>query len=105
MSLTGDPLTDSLIPAASRLVWAVREGDQDDVENLLDEVRNEGGRVGIDGLLIVLAAMVPDDMTPADLLAWMSDRDEYLRLRSNGVDSRSAGSLALRRKTLDQGAA
>lgn len=97
MSITGDPFTDALVPTASRIVWAVREGDTEDIDAALDEVRNDCGRVGIDALVIVLAAMVPDDLTPAELLAWTQDPNEYLRLREVGVDALSAGTLAMRK--------
>lgn len=97
MSLTGDPFTDALVPTASRVIWAVREGNMENVEAALEEVRNDCGRVGMDALVIVLAAMVPDDLTPADLLAWTQDPEEYLRLREVGVSALSAGSLAMRK--------
>lgn len=91
MSLTGDPITDSVIPAACRLVWAVREGDTAEVDAAMKEaVEIAGHRDGISALVVVLAGMVPDDHSPSELLAWCRDPKEYLRLRTAGVSTYAA---------------
>lgn len=72
MTLTGDPVTDQLVPIAARLVGAVREGDADGIEQALaDTILATGGRCDPGAALaVVLAAMVPDDVEPSRLLAW-----------------------------------
>lgn len=72
MSLTGDPVTDQLVPIAARLVGAVRDNDPDEVEQALaDTILATGGRCDPGAALaVVLAAMVPDDVEPSRLLAW-----------------------------------
>jgi hypothetical protein len=90
-SVTGDPLTDSVIDHASHIVWAVRERDATTIANTLTAVQDQAGERGVHALLLVLAAMVPDDTTPAALLAWLADPDEYRRMRARGVSSIAAG--------------
>jgi hypothetical protein len=92
MSLTGDPLTDAVVPAAEQLVDAVRRGDADAVAEQLAAVQQRGD-AGLHALVVVLAAMVPDDRRPSRLLAWLRDPAEYLRLRESGVDSVTALTL------------
>jgi hypothetical protein len=84
-SLTGDPSTDALVPADSALVWAVKNGDTAEVSRVLNEQHGY-----LYGLLVVMAAMVPDDQTPAELLSWQIDRERYLALREQGIDSATA---------------
>lgn len=93
MSLTGDALTDWAVHLAQTLIWAVREGDAERVAEVLTEARDEAGRASVDALVIVLAAMVPDDLPPSELLAWRTNPAEYLRLREAGVGSYAAASL------------
>jgi hypothetical protein len=100
-SLTGDAATDAVLPAAVNLVWAVRQDSQDEVAGaLLDAADALSGRVerpdvvSLSALVVVLAAMVPDDQSPAELLAWRRNRDGYLRLREAGFDSRTAAQFA-----------
>lgn len=90
-SLTGDPLTDSVIDHASHIVWAVRERDAAAIAETIAAVQDQAGGRGVHALLLVLAAMVPDDTTPAALLAWLADPVEYRRLRARGVSSITAG--------------
>lgn len=90
-SLTGDPLTDGVIDRASHIVWAVRERDAAAIAETIAAVQDEAGVRGVHALLLVLAAMVPDDTPPAPLLAWLVDPDEYRRLRARGVSSITAG--------------
>lgn len=77
MTLTGDPVTDQLVPIAARLVGAVRDHDPDGVEQALaDTILATGGRCDPGAALaVVLAAMVPDDSAPSRLLAWRRQFD------------------------------
>lgn len=92
MSLTGDPLTDSVVPAAEALVEAVRQGDAAVVAEAFASAQQLGD-AGLHALVVVLAAMVPDDRRPSRLLAWLRDPTEYQRLRESGVDSATALTL------------
>lgn len=86
-SLTGDPVTDALIPAAQQLIGAVRAGDPDAVdEAFAAAIDATGGRCNpAEALAVVLAAMVPDHHTPTYLLKWMAAEAEYQRLVGQGV--------------------
>lgn len=86
-SVTGDRATDALVPVASLLVWAVKTGDREQVAEIL-------ATHDPTALAVVLAAMVPDDKPMSQLLWWMADPAEYLRLREVGVDSATAGACA-----------
>lgn len=100
MSLTGDALTDRLVPVASRLVCAVRESDYDEVCEALGEAEQVTAGTALDGaeaLCVVLAAMVPWNETPARLLKWWRHRDEFASLVSAGVDPVVAADLIERR--------
>jgi len=90
-SLTGDPLTDGVIDHASQIVWAVRERDAATIASTIAAVQDLAGVRGVHALLLVLAAMVPDDVPPAPLLAWLANPIEYRRLRARGVSSITAG--------------
>ena len=94
-SLTGDPVTDALVPAAQQLIGAVRAGDADGVdEAFAAAIVATGGRCEPGAALaIVCAAMVPDDSTPKDLLHWYKAAGEYARLIEKGVDPKVAHDL------------
>lgn len=95
-ALVGEPDADRLIPAATALVWAIRTGDPDDVDEALsDVVRASGG--GVRALAVVLAAMVPDDESPRELMAWRLDPAGYLRLREHGYCRHTATATMLAR--------
>lgn len=55
-----------------------------------EAVEIAGHRDGISALVVVLAGMVPDDLPPSVLLAWMHNPAEYVRLRNGGIDSFAA---------------
>ena len=55
------------LDAAIRLVSLVREEGPDGIGEFLDRRTRDG----LYGLVTALAAMVPDDQTPEDLLAWL----------------------------------
>jgi hypothetical protein len=90
MSLTGDPLTDRAVGPAAQLVKAVRKQDPAAVDEILADA-HQSGPDAVNALLVVLAAMVPDDVTPPALLAWLADPAEYRRLRACGVSGITAG--------------
>lgn len=94
LSITGDPLTDVVLPPAMRLVWAVREQNPNAVRAAIDDAVTAGGDDGLHALIVVLAALVPDDQAPSSLLAWRLNPDEYHRLRQAGVGSAAAARLA-----------
>lgn len=83
-AVTGDTRTDALVPHAARLVAAVHKFDRDVITEVLAEANDPHG------LAVVLAAMVPDDATPTQLLGWIGDPDEYERLRDAGVSTVAA---------------
>jgi hypothetical protein len=106
ISITGNPITDAVVPAAVNLVWAVRTEERDEVHAALREAHQArlaaGGAVRSEietlrTLVIVLAGMVPDDRSPRQLLAWLQNPDEYRQLRHDGYDADLAGSIAAQR--------
>jgi hypothetical protein len=105
-SITGNPITDAVVPAAVNLVWAVRTEERDEVLAALKEAHQArlaaGGHDRTEAetlrtLVIVLAGMVPDDRSPRQLLAWLQNPAEYMRLRQDGYDTDTASSIAAQR--------
>jgi hypothetical protein len=94
--LTGDRLTDAVLPAAQRLVLATHSHDELGVATALADAELVTGDplTAAQALVVVLAAMCPDDTPPPDALAWRRNPTEYRRLRKAGVSSREAGMLA-----------
>lgn len=93
-SLTGDPELDRLVPAAVRLTCGLREWDREEVAAALNDAAAASPRPDVlTHLCVVLAAMVPWDQPPAELLAWVRRRAEYERLRALGVDAAIAADL------------
>lgn len=90
MSSTGDPLTDAAVGPAVRLVKSVRKQDAAGVAEILADA-HQAGPDAVNALVVVLAAMVPDDVTPTALLSWLADPAEYRRLRACGVSGITAG--------------
>lgn len=86
-SLTGDAVTDALVPIAQRLIGAVRDQDTNGIDEAVGEaILATGGRCDPwAALAVVLAAMVPDDEQPSVLLLWMPVQTEYARLVAAGV--------------------
>lgn len=100
MSLTGDALTDHLVPVAARLVSAIRENDYDEVCASLREARTLAAEHGLDGaeaLCVVLGAMVPWNVRPSDLLAWLKHQSAFHMLVEMGVEPAVAADLISRR--------
>lgn len=83
---TGDERTNRLIPTAQQLAAAVHEHDQPRINSLLHNA-------DLHGLVILLAAMVPDDQPPSELLGWTNNPEEYHRLRNEGVSTVAANNL------------
>jgi hypothetical protein len=71
---TGHPLGDALLPASLALVGAVRRGDlraaHDAVAAAHQAVRDPRW---VFTWMCTMAALVPDDRTPGELLAWVAD--------------------------------
>lgn len=57
-----------LVPVAASLVGVVRDEDRDGVTRFLSRLTHHER----DALLVILAALVPDDRSPADLLDWVT---------------------------------
>ena len=96
MSITGDKYLDMLVPSAEKLVHAVRNDRQLHIEAMIADAEQIYGDPldAADALVVLLAAMVPDDKTPAELLRWFQNPHEYRRLRMAGVGAAEAGVLA-----------
>ncbi|MFC7344606.1 hypothetical protein [Saccharopolyspora griseoalba] len=89
---------DAAVPLAARFVGAVRDLDATEIQQIRDEITDP------DAVMFILAAMVPDDRTPAELLTWLHRPDEYRRLRQNGVTSSVAEALLARPTATNQAA-
>ena len=61
-------LAERLVPVAASFVGVVRDEDRDAVTAFIAE-RTQHER---DALLVILAAMIPDALSPADLLSWVT---------------------------------
>jgi len=73
-SLTGHPVGDLVLPAALRLVGAVRSGDSVAITGALgDAYTAADSDYWMTALVLVLAGLVPDDATPSQLLIWNHD--------------------------------
>lgn len=107
MSLTGDRYLDTLIPSAEKLVRAVRDGSGMHVEAMLADAEMAYGDPldGARALVVLLAAMVPDDKPATQLLKWRANPHEYLRLRAAGVGSEQAAELAATVRPIKKGKA
>jgi hypothetical protein len=71
-SSTGHFLGDAVLPAALRLVGAVREGDPKEILDAIASARDatDDHPLWRTALILVLAGMVPDGSSPKELLAW-----------------------------------
>lgn len=93
MGLTGDPLTDRMVPIAARLVGGVREWDAAEVQAAFREALEISPDRGLNALAITLASMVPYNRSPRDLLTWVGRKNEFERLVAHGIDSASAATI------------
>lgn len=68
---TGHPVGDAVLPAALRLVGAVRDGDAKEITTALGAAYTAADSdYWMTALVLVLAGMVPDTARPSHLLAW-----------------------------------
>lgn len=74
-----------LVPTATALVWAIRTGNTAELDTALRQATTLAGWAGPRALVVLLAAMVPEDEPPSQLLGWQDDPEGYLRLREHGV--------------------
>jgi hypothetical protein len=74
---TGHELGDCVLPSALRLVGAVREGDSKAITEAIASAREAAGDhpYWVTALLLTLAGLVPDDVSPSQLLAWNDQGD------------------------------
>lgn len=93
--LTDQQIDDHVIPAAARLVGAVRDDDRVAVDRLLAQLQLQlraDQATTARALAVVLAAAVPYDRSMGDLLAWRDP--ERRRLAAVGVNPEAAAILA-----------
>lgn len=97
-SPTGDRRMDRLLPLATKLVRAAHRNDHLGVEAVLVDAEDfaDDPVTAARMLVVLLAAMCPDDATASELLAWRRNPVEYHRLRGLGVPSAEARTLAAR---------
>lgn len=69
---TGHELGDVVLPSALRLVGAVRDGNKTDILDCFVAARAaaQDHPLWPTAMMLVLAALVPDDRTPSELLKW-----------------------------------
>jgi hypothetical protein len=103
MSITDTQVSRHVLPAACRLIGAVRAGDQLEVSRVLGclqvDLRTDA-TTAVQALAVVLAAACPDDQPMGELLAWRTP--EYQRLRQAGVPADTAAVLAARNCTMKE---
>lgn len=93
--LTDGQISRHAIPAACRLICAVRAGDQREVSAAFGALQVDLGTdpaTAARALAVVLAAACPDDRSMGQLLAWR--QEEYRRLVAAGVNPNTAADLA-----------
>ena len=73
--MTPADLAESMVPVACDLACRVRDGDADGIARLAEA---HGWDTETSALLVVLAAMVPDDSPVGDLLAWTEGLEAVL---------------------------
>lgn len=104
---TGDRYLETLIPSAEKLAAAVRRDDPMHVDAMLADAEQLYGDplAGARALVVLLAAMVPDDQPAAELLRWRSNPHEYRRLRALGVGAAEAAEIAAAVRPIAKGTA
>lgn len=107
MNLTGDRYLETLVPSAEKLVRAVHNDQPMHIEAMLADAEMVYGDplAGAHALVVLLAAMVPDDQPAAALLRWRANPHEYRRLRAAGVASEQAAELAATVRPIKKGTA
>lgn len=93
--LTGDPVTDRLVGPAMRLVGGVRTYDPVEIEAAFTDAAAvlDGQADAARALATVLAAFIPWNRTPNELLGWLSRGPEFERLRDAGIDPSIAADI------------
>jgi hypothetical protein len=84
-TVTGHEVADRMLPAAQQLVDAVRRGDKRAAHDAVAQARavSYGHPYWVFTLLCTVAAMVPDDQSTSQLLAWIdapSDDSTEMRI-------------------------
>jgi hypothetical protein len=87
---------DALIEPAMVIVRAVHEDNAMHIDAMLSDAERVYGDAlqGARAMVVLLAAMVRDDRTEKELLAWFRNPVEYRRLRAAGVNAETAGQMA-----------
>jgi hypothetical protein len=106
-SLTGDPITDALVPTAMDFMVAVQDEEYGDLPAIREEAEKAVRRYSAEaiandhvaitaawGIAMVCGSWNDVLTTPPAALAWLRNREEYKRLRAAGVDAIAAGELA-----------
>ncbi|AIG81343.1 Hypothetical protein AJAP_42880 (plasmid) [Amycolatopsis japonica] len=113
VAVTGSRHLDKVLPHVQQVIDLVHRGDADgiglalaDADRVLRRaLRNDrtpvpaGIELGTRAVLTVLAGLVLEDRSPADLLGWLQDPAEYERLVSTGVDAGIARTLCANKRT------
>lgn len=104
--LTGDRHLEQLVPSAEILIHGVHEDHTLPIDAALADAEDLYGNPldAARALLILIAAMVPDDRSPGDLLQWHTNPHEYRRLRRAGMDAEHAAACASRVAPIRKGA-
>ncbi|WP_372672620.1 hypothetical protein [Amycolatopsis kentuckyensis] len=111
-ALTGSRHLDQVLPHAQQVIDLVHRGDVDGIGLALADadrvlrgaLRNDrapapaGIELGTRAVLTILAGLVLEDRSPADLLGWLQDPAEYERLLDAGVDAGVARTLCSRKR-------
>lgn len=87
-----EDLAEAMVPVACELACAVRD-DPDLVSKILRKHRDN-----LNALVVVLAAMVPDDRTTQQLLGWVDWQVEVERVRAAGVSPAAAETIRRERR-------
>lgn len=82
-TFTGSADMDAMVPLAQRAVSAIHNRDDTAIHQCITDAARHTD--GLHNLICTLAAMVPDDETPRQMLAWMRVPATYERLRANGL--------------------
>jgi hypothetical protein len=111
-AITGSRHLDQVLPHVQQVIDLVHRGDADGIVLALADadrvlrlaLRNDrtpappGIELGTRAILTVLAGLVLEDRSPADLLGWLQDPTEYERLLDAGVDAGTARTLCSRKR-------
>lgn len=104
MTITGDRRLDRLLPSVELLVRAAHTDQAWQVDAALADAETLYGDplTAAHALVVLLAAMVPDDCPATGLLRWRINPHEYRRLRTLGVPALEAAEVASRVRPLSR---